>query len=218
VHEELKVFEQRIPWILSMHETNQMYLGQMSRGDSQLIQILRQHPEFPAALQKIKNEWVRRTLIHGDIKWENLVLCRENETAEPQLRLIDWEMADIGDDCWDAGAVLHAYLCFWIFSLPLTAAGTLDQAVAASPFDAQGLQPAMAAFWASYSQNSGLDAAGSRRVLHRCMACAAARMIQTAYEGIQQSPQITPHAICQLQMSMNILRDPAAAVQDLLGL
>jgi len=43
-------------------------------------------------------------------------------------------------------------------------------------------------------------------------------MVQTAYEGIQQSPQITPQALCQLQMSMNILRDPAAAVGQMVGL
>jgi hypothetical protein len=33
-------------------------------------------------------------------------------------------------------------------------------------------------------------------------------MIQTAYESIQTSPQISLHALCKLQMSMNILKDP----------
>jgi hypothetical protein len=43
-------------------------------------------------------------------------------------------------------------------------------------------------------------------------------MIQTAYESIQATPQISPHALCKLQMSMNILRDPEAAVADFIEL
>jgi hypothetical protein len=46
----------------------------------------------------------------------------------------------------------------------------------------------------------------------------AARMIQTAYETMQFSPQISPHALCMLQVSFNILREPSEAVSHLLGL
>jgi hypothetical protein len=80
------------------------------------------------------------------------------------------------------------------------------------------MQVALAAFWTRYAAARGFGRATSRRYLERCMACGAARMVQTAYEGIQQSPQITPQALCQLQMSMNILRDPAAAVSQMVGL
>jgi hypothetical protein len=215
--EELKPFERRIPWILSIHETNPMYLSQMSLGNSQLLGILQQHPEFPAALEEIKRGWKHEVIIHGDIKWENLVLCRQREDAPPDLRVIDWEMADVGDACWDAGAVFQAYLSFWIFSLPLTPGVSLEQAVAASPFAVGEMQAALAAYWASYAAARALMPAASEALLVRSMQCAAARMIQTAYEGIQMSPQITPQALCQLQMSMNVLSDPAAAVREFLG-
>ncbi|HEY6321419.1 MAG TPA: phosphotransferase [Thermoanaerobaculia bacterium] len=214
---ELGIFERKLPWILSIHETNPMYLNQMSLGNSQLVQILRQYPELAAALDQVKRGWVYETIIHGDIKWENLVLFRERDEDTQALRVIDWEMADVGDACWDAGAVFQAYLSFWIYSLPLAAGVTLEQAAASSPFPIDEMQPALAAYWASYAEARGLRPAESRALLERSMACAAARMIQTAYEGIQQMPQVTPQALCQLQMSMNILRDPRAAIGDFLG-
>jgi hypothetical protein len=216
--DELKIFKRQVPWILSIHETNPMYLGQVSQGNSQLIQTLQMYPEFQLALANIKAGWTCTALIHGDIKWENLMLCRKEEGASVELKIIDWEIADIGDECWDAGAILQAYLSFWIFSLPLGNGTELAAAAAASPFDTEGIKPALAAYWASYSASRNLDESSSRQMLLRCMSCAAARMIQTAYEGIQTSPQISQHALCQLQMSMNILRDPAAAIRDLMGL
>jgi hypothetical protein len=215
---ELKIFKRQIPWILSIHETNPQYLGQVSQGNSQLIQTLQQYPEFQTALANIKAGWTYGALIHGDIKWENMMLCRKNEDGPVELKIIDWEIADIGDECWDAGAILQAYLSFWIFSLPLGNGTELAVAAKSSRFDTEGIKPALAAYWLSYSATRKWDANTARQMLIRCMSCAAARMIQTAYEGIQSSPQISQHALCQLQMSLNVLRDPVAAIRDLMGL
>lgn len=212
------VFARQVPWVLSVHETNPAYLGQVSQGNAQLIGILQQYPEFQSALAAIKAGWTYTALIHGDIKWENMMLCHGGDGGPPELKIIDWEIADIGDECWDAGAVIQAYLTFWIFSLPLGGGADLAAAAASSPLDAESIKPALAAYWDAYAGSRGLDADTSRRMLVRCMSCAAARMIQTAYESIQASPQISPHALCKLQMSMNILRNPEGAVGDFVGL
>ena len=211
---ELQSFPRQIPWILSIHETHAMSQSQLGGGNSQLIDILRQYPEFPTALAAIKADWKYSALIHGDIKWENMMVCRKDEEAPLELKIIDWEIADIGDECWDVGGVLQAYLSFWIFSLPLTEA----TGPTTSPFDTEGIKPAMAAFWTSYAAARKLDQDTSRQMLVRCMSCAAARIIQTAYESTLMASQLSKHARCKLQMSMNILRDPAGAVHDLMGL
>ena len=211
---ELTAFPRQIPWILSIHETHVAHQNQLGGGNSQLVDILRQYPEFPVALAAIKASWKYNTLIHGDIKWENLMVCRQAEDAPLELKIIDWEIADIGDECWDVAGVLQAYLSFWIFSLPLTE--TNGQAV--TPFDTEGIKPAMAAFWTSYATAMNLDQRTSRQVLVRCISCAAARIIQTAYESSTTVPQLSHHALCKLQMSMNILKDPSGAVRDLMGL
>lgn len=215
---ESGVFARQIPWILSLHETNPAYLGQVSRGNAQLIGILQQYPEFESALSAIKAGWNYASLIHGDIKWENMMLCHGAGDAPPRLKIIDWEIADIGDECWDAGAVIQAYLTFWVFSLPLSGGAAVADAVASAPIDAESMKPALAAYWNAYAESRGFDYVTSRLKLVRSMSCAAARMIQTAYESIQSTPQISSYALTKLQMSVNILRNPEAAVADFVGL
>lgn len=216
--EALGLFDRQVPWILSIHETHPQYLSQMSQGNAQLLQILQQYPELTTALDAIRRTWAPRMLVHGDVKWENLILCRESEDSPVELRMIDWEMADLGDECWDVGAVFQAYLSFWIFQLPLRAGVTLAEATGASVYKTEEMAAALAAFWTSYAAARVIEGRGARRLLERSMACAAARMVQTAYEAIQSSHQMTPQGLCQLQMSMNILRDPASAVRELAGL
>jgi len=213
---QIGIFERQVPWILSVHKSDPRFLHQVSRGNTQLVQILQQYAGFTEALDHLCETWTYRSMIHGDIKWENLVLTSDG--MQPALRLIDWEMTDLGDACWDIGAILQAYFAFWIFQLSFQRGRTLGEAIEASPFDQAEMKPALGAFWGTYAQSRQLAEAEARPLLERSMLCAAARIIQTAYEGIQQSAEITPQALCQLQMSMNILSDPATAVNALIGL
>ena len=210
---ELEVFPRSLPWILSIHESESPYLARLGGGNAEVVELLRQYPEFPRAMHEIKRTWRRNALIHGDIKWDNLMLWRV--AGGWDLKVIDWEMADIGDDCWDVGAIFQSYLTFWIFSLPLQTTA-LTEAAAESPYVEEEMKQAMRTFWQSYAASRRFSPGKSRRLRERAMRCASARMIQTAFESVQQSPQITPHALCQMQMAMNISRDPGAAVRDLL--
>ena len=216
--EALGLFDRQVPWILSIHQTHPQYLSQMSQGNVQLMAILEEYPALTSALDVLRRSWKPRMLVHGDVKWENLILCRAGDDDPVELRMIDWEMADLGDECWDTGAIFQAYISFWIFTLPLGPGISLGDAAARSPFRPEDMQAALAAFWHRYVKARRLAGKSARWLLERCMACGAARMVQTAYEAIQQSQQMTPQGLCQLQMSMNILRDPAAAVRELAGL
>lgn len=211
---ELSSFPRALPWILSIHQSDPAYLAKLSAGNNQIVGILRQFPEFPRALKEIQRGWRRSVLIHGDIKWENLMLLKEGDQHD--LKVIDWEMADIGDPCWDIGAILQSYLTFWIFSLPLGPEMDIGRAAQESPYDEDEMKRAMNAFWHRYAGRLKLSSKMYKRLREKSFRCAAARMIQTAFESVQKSPTVTPHALCKLQMAMNILLDPAAAVRDLM--
>jgi hypothetical protein len=224
-------FARRVPWILSLHQLNQNLFGQLSAANTQVLNIIQSYPDFPQTLDRMRERWRFDSLIHGDIKWDNLHVTvdgtdvEEGGEAQPEgahgkmnLRLIDWELADFGDACWDAGAVFQSYLSFWVFSMPAMAGIPAEQLVSAAQFPVEKMQPAIRAFWKTYVETRGLNHDEARDALERSVSYGAARMIQTAYEYMFHAPQITTSALYLLQLSLNILKSPREATASLLAL
>jgi thiamine kinase-like enzyme len=212
-------FPRQIPWILSFHEQNANLLPAVSGGNQQIMNIIKSYPNFPQALKRISNEWKSDSLIHGDIKWDNCIVCHPDEVnGAPMLKIVDWELADIGDRCWDIGAVFQAYLSDWIFSMPMAGLGSSTQLVQSAQYPMEKMLPAIHSFWQEYVESQNFDSNTAADLLERSIRFGAARMIQTAYEYMQYSNQVTNNAVYLLQVSMNILTNPKEAVSDLLGM
>lgn len=208
-----QLFRKQAPWILSVHQSS--HFTGLSAANSQLIQIVQQHPEFHQALDALRSQWRVRALIHGDIKWDNCVLF-QNGNGNPQLKLVDWELADLGDPLWDVGAVLQAYLSFWILSMLPAGDATPESVIRTAPYPLEKLQPAIRTFWESYS--ASLPDGEKDQSLTIAVQYAAARMIQTAFEYMHQSPQLSANAVYILQVSMNVLTNPKDAIRNLFQL
>lgn len=207
----------KVPWILSVHETNPAWFDALSPANARLLEIVQGYPEYCELLSDLRAEWQPSCLIHGDVKWDNF-LIHNSESPNPDVLLVDWEMAGFGDPCWDAGSVFQAYLNFWIYSMPFheTSQSTLLVSGAQRPLEQ--MQPAIQGFWDSYASGMGFDRETSRAMLMRSARCGAARMIQSAYEMMPHSQQMPPAGAAMLQTSFNILSRPADAVRDLFGI
>jgi hypothetical protein len=208
-------FPDHIPWILTAPDAP---AGGLPEGGSlgELLRMVRSYPELSDGVAAARKAWTPETLVHGDLKWENVIVGAEPGDDGAPLRLIDWELVHRGDPAWDVGAMLQAYLNFWVFSMPAATGSKPADLVRAAPWGIESMQPAMRAFWRAYS--------GARRIedpdafLGRSMSYAACRMLQTAYESVQQAPRITPHAVLLLQLSANTLKDPHDATRRLAGI
>jgi hypothetical protein len=210
-------FPRRAPWILSYHQTTAPYMAQLSGGNVQLLNLLQSYPAFAEQLDRIRTEWRPTTLIHGDIKWDNCIL-HPNGGGQYAVKVVDWELADWGDPCWDVAAIFSQYLSQWIHSLPLHTGLPPSQLVEMTQLPMGKLQPSLQAFWLAYSKSLDLDSKAARTLLERSMRYTGARMIQTAYEYMQSQQQLTPTTPILLQACLNILSEPKEAITELLGL
>jgi len=213
------VFSKQVPWILSINQQSGNLFQALSAANSQLFNIVRSYPEFDQALDELRSQWRFDSLIHGDMKWDNCVTYFENgNDKDPSVKIVDWELADIGDARWDVGAILQSYLSFWLLSIPANAEATAMQLVEMAQFPLEKMQPAIRVFWRTYLETHKVDSADAAELLESCVKYAAARMIQTAYEYMQYSSQISANALYLLQVSLNTLKDPKEAIRDLLAL
>ncbi len=211
------IFPRRTAWALSLHEMNFAMAPNLSGGIHQMLSMIRQFPQFGTALEKLKTEWRFDTLIHGDIKWENCVVC-PGSNGDLRLKIVDWEMADWGDSCWDLAAIFSAYLSFWVQSLPMDGLANLGALVAQARFPIEKTHPAIRAFWGAYTDCRAVSGQEAQDLLRRTVQYTGARNLQTAFEFLQLSPQANASTILLLQLSMNILAEPEDASRELLGI
>jgi len=211
-------FPRKVPWILTADQLTADTFAAMSRAHSQVMAIVRQYPEFQQSLQALRSPWSFDSFIHGDVKWDNFVVEPANGDGELRLKIVDWELADWGDPCWDVGAIFQAYLSFWIFSMPAGADAEPSELVTRAQYPLEAMQPAIREFWRTYLEESRMEARSVQELLERSVMCGAARMIQTAYEAMSYSTGISASIVCLLQLSLNVLTQPQEAIHDLLGL
>lgn len=215
---QASVFPRTVPWILSIHLQQPGWFQSISAANSQLLEIVKRYHEFSGALDTLRNQWNFNTLIHGDIKWDNCLVRPGGENEESELKIIDWEMADLGDPLWDAGAILQSYLVYWILSMPTWKGASAEDLISRAPYPLETVQAPLNAFWNRYKQAAGLPQEQHKQALARSIGYGAARMIQTAYETLAFAQQIHSNALYLLQVSMNILLSPQEAAGELFGI
>jgi hypothetical protein len=216
---QASIFPKMAPWVLSIHQQQPTWFQSLSAANSQLLGIVKKYDQFATTLDDLRSHWSHSSLIHGDIKWDNCLIQPATETNDkPNLKVIDWELADLGDALWDVGAILQSYLSYWILSMPTWPGATPEELIAKAPYPLEAFQAAIQAFWSKYREVAEISKKQRKEWLGRSIRYGAARMIQSAYEALTFSMQMNPNALYLLQVSMNILLNPEEATQELFGI
>jgi hypothetical protein len=165
-----------LPWVLQP-STHRVPLSQRAAYLAQFeteVALARE-------IAELRDNWCGDTLIHGDARLENFYLCRPaNDEAELDTRVVDWELADIGDAAWDCAGVMQHYWQEWIRETP------------ASPERWEALRGAIERFWAAYAAGRGEDPQPGGPAFRRATRLTGVRLIQTSYEHFARSGSWTP--------------------------
>jgi Ser/Thr protein kinase RdoA (MazF antagonist) len=208
-----------MPWALQMHCPPLEILSHLSPAGLSLIGIVQGEPGLADRVGEAARSWQPDTVIHGDIKSENILVRQPTgPTGTPELTLVDWELVQVGDAAWDLAGALHDYLIFWTESMPMESAPAIDQMVKAARYPLESLRPAIRAFWAGYRSSAGLAQAEEARLLRRAVVDSAIRLMQSAEERAAERETLPAQAVLLLQISSNLLTDPARGQSVLYGL
>lgn len=212
------IFPRMAPWILSIHQQQPGWFQSLSAANSQLLGIVKKYDQFATALDQLRAQWSFTSLVHGDIKWDNCLIQPASDGGKLKIKVIDWELADLGDPLWDVGAILQSYLCHWILSMPIWQGARPEEVIARAPYPLEALQSPINAFWNRYKEVAQIPADQRKDALARSISYGATRMIQSAYEALSFAAQINANALYLLQVSMNILLDINEATRELFGI
>ena len=198
------------PWICIIGEQAETVMPNMSGGVREVVAQLRAMPELLHGLAQLGRQWPQRCLTHGDMKWDN-VMVEEQGDGERVLRLIDWELGNLGDPLWDVAGALCAYFQLWLLRQPVHA---LQGAVELGARNE--VQRDAQRFWSIYRGAAGSvrDEAESLRLGYLC----GARLALLAFELLANAPAMSPHAQSALHCARYCFADVRAAMRDLFGL
>jgi hypothetical protein len=207
------------PWVLTLARPHPDGLLDLSLGQLAVIRTLQASPELCEALARMHHDWQASTLIHGDVKWANLVFGPGAAGSNrPKVTLVDWESASIGDAAWDVGSMMHCYLVSCIGRATVADDASASTAASTLAEELRAAQIQIAAFWREYTARTALGGSEARAMLDRSVRCCAARLVQTAYEWSQGVNEMPRETVVMLQLAANMAAHPDRARVDVLGI
>ena len=207
-------FAADVPGVLRLHRPSPAALGHRTRGQIELARLLQRDRDACAALDAAALDWRALAAIHGDVRWDNVIVQTPQGPGDVAMRLVDWELAGCGDPSWDVGSCI--------------AAATLDELAGVSGFAcgptaaadiALGLaRPATAAMWHAWADRMRLAGRRAVEVRDRAALLSGARLLQFAHEIAGESDHgLESRARLAARVGVNILKRPREAAEILLG-
>lgn len=172
-------FPRQVPWILRISEMTVaeiQVLYSQSPNSNPILDSLLANNAVKGLLATLKDGWKCTSLIHGDLKWDNLLILAEDNNS---IKLIDWEIADVGDPMWDVAGIFQSFIADTIQysnAVPLQPHGE----VTINDFSAGLLK--ILYFWKSYVRKAGISDTDMDFSFEKSLRYTGARLLQSAVE------------------------------------
>jgi hypothetical protein len=210
-----------IPWIMLVHKPGREVLAELSVANYETLCILQGQADLTKQLDRLRYSWQPDTVIHNDVRGDNVLVLQVPEgqkETDIRIRIVDWEMAQIGDPAWDLAGVLQDFVLFWIASLPVAKVTSIEEAISQARYPWEVIKSAIRNFWTAYYRSLKPNAGDAIGLLLRGVSFSAARLIQSAYEMSSRASRLAPQAVLLLQISANILNEPELSQVQFYGI
>ena len=175
------------PMVLSLVTGNRTVPPPTNNVQSEIVRCIQHYEAFRSLLWRIDREWTWQTLIHGDLRWENVMSRTGADGID--LRVVDWELVSFGDPAWDVACVLSGFL--------------------------NQVYPGAESFLEAYAGVAGVRGEARTRFLKKCLRYCGARQLQTAYEAAGVARTFDARAMTALQRCLDLCREPSAVAHEL---
>lgn len=213
---DTSVFPKVLPWVLQLDKHQAHEFFENNEVSANIIHLIKQNQLLQNALINLAASWQYTHFIHGDIKWINFLAIEDSEGFKQKL--IDWELADIGDPMWDVAGLIQSYITVWLLGFDNTDPSNYKLPEYMQPYDIKNTQSSARAFLYKYIELQQYPEYYHNTFLIRVIQLTAARIIQTSVEGITYNTKIEANNMRCIQLAFNIMKDPVVALYELLNI
>jgi hypothetical protein len=197
-------------------------------------ELYQRSPDLADAIEKLEAETQRCCLIHGDLKFNNILLHDDWLHWSPQkmpssvssllladglsvVRVIDWEQWSWGDPAFDVGALVADYLRSWLRSVMLSRDIDLSVALRFAAVPLEMVQPSLQAFLQAYSAQFPRIADVFPGFFDRVFQFAGLGLIHMIQAKLHYHEPFGTVEKSMLQVAKSLLCQPDAARKMILG-
>ncbi len=214
---DLSIFPRQLPWIFVVDPASlRGGIGSFAGSGPVFSALLDAHPGLLDRIRGLSRAWRVDGLIHGDLKWDNLVV-RDGPDDGPTIAFVDWELADLGEVAWDIASLWTAYLACWMFYPAVGPDDARDTSASGFRGRMRAMQPALSALWSAYVARARLDAAAAKSALERSIELCSARLAVLAFECVFNAPSSLDAPRRLLVLAEQIAVAPDAARTEIFG-
>ncbi len=206
---------------MTLNQPATSMLATLDPASFETLRVLQTQNGFRENLEGLWAQWQTDCVIHGDIRFDNILLRSAgagHEAVPMELWVTDWEMIQFGDPAWDLAGALQDLLVFWVRAMPLSDELSTEQMIAQAPVSLRTLQSASRAIWLGYRERAALERGEAEGLLSRAVAFSAARLVQSAFEAACGFNRLPGSSVILLQISANLLEEPERAQLELYGI
>ncbi|MFR9769326.1 phosphotransferase family protein [Nocardia sp. SC052] len=191
----------------------------MSPANLALARLVQRDRVLNDLISRTRDSWDPSTWIHGDLKWPNCLLAMSAERgAGSGVTLVDFEHSGRGDQHWDLGCIIAAFLGSWVTSISSVTLPRTHTGIPCVPLSLPDVQTAMRSFWHAYVKDMSLAAELRSSVLEYALNHAICRMVWSIFEACTGRDALPEQAMVTLQLAHNLAARPYEGVRDVLGL
>jgi len=204
-----------VEWIAGLRRPEPRILTSISNAGLGVLEIVQASASIDRGIAGLEEMWRPEALVHGDVRADNLLVDLRPD-GEPDVRIIDWELWQVGDPAWDVAGLLEAAVTLVIGSPAL--ADTGPDVLTGTANGISVIQVTCRGIWNSYATARGLSPADRQDMTPRVVTYCAARIIQSVAELTARADAIPGAALVLLQVAENIFAEPERATAEFFAL
>lgn len=199
------------PLGVSLHKPSLELYRNSSRRNVQFLATLQRDEILCEHLLSLNRSWQLSSFIHGDVKFDNVVVNESASGGTPVL--VDWEFSGLGDPRWDVGSAVGELLYIWLVDAVNREIGQGDSLVneRRARRSMEQLRLLTITLFQSYGEAAGHSLGGTFEA--ECFGYSVARLLQTTYELGQSSNELDLYAVKTIQMASNMAARPDASLE-----
>jgi thiamine kinase-like enzyme len=199
------IYHQEAPIPTYGHITPEKLANAPGRDYSKYVRIVQ---GINTQLRQLKSRWTQQCLIHGDFKFDNIMISNKNEAQKDRsVKFVDWELCGWGDPLWDVGSLVGQWLLQWSMSIHIDSQTSLQEWLQAADIPFEQVRSAVTCFVEQYIAERDQSLL-EKQTYQQIVRYAGAFLLHRVLATLEIAGVLTSSAYCYLHIGRTLIAQP----------